>query len=102
MFQGQHPYFKHGQRYTHQQYCRWTAENNEDGAVLYSTMKGRLSKEIYCTSKHLLSVKDFLEESKKAQQLKGCCADSAEARLRQSRLESSTEKLSQQWLSAKL
>lgn len=97
VFKGRHAYFEDGVPYTYAMYSDWTIENNEDGGVIRSTMKGRLGAVYYCEPKHLMSVKTFKEKAKK-RVLSGFCKKKDDNKI----IKIKPVSLSSQWLRKKL
>jgi len=98
-FCGEHPYFKDGKKYLYADYSDWTKEHCESGGVNLSTIKSRLGKSPFCMAHHLLPVKDYIDRSLELRKEQGYNKEAREKCLTRSRLESSDEVLSQQWLS---
>ena len=99
IFCGQHPYFKDGEQYLYAEYSDWTIQHYESGGVNLSTIKSRLGKSPFCLPHHLLPVKDYIERSLELRREQGYNKGAREKSLTRSRLETSDEVLSQQWLS---
>ena len=99
IFCGEHPYFKDGTKYLYADYSNWTIKHCKGDGVNRSTIKSRLGKSPYCLPHHLLPVEDYIKLSLELRKEQGYRKEARDKRLSRSRLESSNQVLSQQWLS---
>ncbi len=94
-FRGDHPKFVSGECYSIADYVNAVNEDSEQ-IIKYSTLKGRLYGEPYCTPRHLKSVFEI------AKSRRGYSFETRERVKMASRLENKSERMMAEWLKVKL